>query len=108
MLKAETTKLKENKVNLEDFLHETTWLKKEVHAHIKGFGDFNNRLKTTENYIHKYEPLRCQVMITETLESTLGQIERKKLKAFNRVMFNRLDKAILDDEGEPAVLELIK
>ena len=52
--------------------------------------DFENSLKSIENYVQKYLPIRTQNSITEALVNVLPRANIKRLKVFNEAKYSLL------------------
>jgi len=64
-------------------------------------------LQTIENFLEKYQPLRTQYIITETLEAVIGSKERRRLEKYDQEKFGLLYKVILEDSNLPDIMRLI-
>lgn len=72
----------------------------------------HNSLQQLENYVEKYQPLRIQQQITETLAYCLDRRAKARLADYDRRESNKLRKTIMSDIGNPRlkkeVLDLIQ
>ena len=52
-----------------------------------------------DNYLEKYMPVRCQMLINETLRSVLGGKERRRLELYDNEKNALLYDNLLNDDG---------
>lgn len=60
-----------------------------------------NQFQMIENFVDKYQPVRMQSLIGETLMNVLDVTGLEKLKAYERQIIGRMHDVILEDNGVP-------
>ncbi len=66
-----------------------------------------NELRSMQNWIEKYEPLKVQHQITDTLASCLNRKAKQKLGEYDIHVCETLREQILSDFGNPAIHERV-
>ena len=56
-----------------------------------------NASHTLENYMEKYQPIRTQCLITDTLNAVLAARERKRLENYDTEKMSLFYKGVLED-----------
>lgn len=64
-----------------------------------------NHCVALDNYLDKYQPLRVQGMIGETLEACLTGAERRNHELYLSDKISLLYKIVLEDSGEGANIQ---
>jgi hypothetical protein len=67
-----------------------------------------NHCSTLDNYLEKYMPIHVQTMINDTLMSTLGGRERRRLELYDSDKNALLYQQLLMDDGTGKVQELMR
>ena len=62
-----------------------------------------NNLKAVENWVEKYEPLRVQHQISETLNQCLDRKAKAKLVEYDKKVCMDLRDTIFHDAGSPSI-----
>ena len=65
----------------------------------------NNHTIALDNYLDKYQPVRMQQMIAETLEATLTGVERRNHELYNNDKTSLFYRLILSDEEEGSSIQ---
>lgn len=63
--------------------------------------------RALENWLEKYEPLKVQHLITDTLAACLNRKSKQKLGEYDLRQCDKLRQAILDDFGNPSFKEKV-
>lgn len=63
--------------------------------------------RALENWLEKYEPLKVQHLITDTLSACLNRKSKQKLGEYDLRQCEKLRQAILDDFGNPSFKERV-
>jgi len=63
--------------------------------------------RALENWLEKYEPLKVQHLITDTLAACLNRKSKQKLGEYDLRQCEKLRQAILDDFGNPSFKERV-
>ena len=64
-----------------------------------------NEVKTLDNWIEKYEPLRTQNQVSQTLSAILTGKEKKRLTDYDDMLFTKLYDVVLLDDGRPDIVK---
>lgn len=67
-----------------------------------------NHCSTLDNYLEKYMPIHVQTIINDTLMSTLGGRERRRLELYDSDKNSLLYQQLLTDDGTGKVQELMR
>ena len=60
-----------------------------------------NQFQMIENYVEKYQPIKMQSLIGETLSSILDVSGLEKLKAYEKQVVGNMHDIVLQDNGIP-------
>lgn len=106
-LKKDTLKLE--KVKLEANIFSTTVqpIQKLQQEHEVRISDNKNHCETIDSYLDKYQPIRTQFLIQETLESVLSSKDKRKLEAYSTEKFQILYNGILHGDNYDSTQRLI-
>ena len=66
-----------------------------------------NEVRTMQNWIEKYEPLKVQHQITDTLASCLNRKAKQKLGEYDIHVCESLREQILQDFGNPGIQDRV-
>ena len=66
-----------------------------------------NELRTMQNWIEKYEPLKVQHQIADTLASCLNRKAKQKLGEYDIHVCETLREQILSDFGNPVIQDRV-
>lgn len=69
--------------------------------------ELKNLTKSLENWIEKYQPLKIQHQITDTLRECLNRKGKMKLVDYDRQVCETLRSRILTDMGNPLLKEKV-
>ena len=76
--------------------------------HSKTLQDHHNHTLTIENFIEKYLPIKIQNQISNTVKVITDKKFKKHLEEFEATKFEELHSAIIEDDGDPALMEEMK
>jgi NCAIR mutase (PurE)-related protein len=99
--------LQDNKVESDKYRKDQTGLNEQISAITKQIEKIVNEQKTMENWIEKYEPLKVQHQITETLGSCLSRKAKQKLGEYDLSACDAYREKILSDHGNPSIKQKI-
>ena len=80
---------------------------KDLEQDIKLFKCLNHCL-TLDNYLEKYQPIRMQSLINETLRSVLSGKERRRLELYDNEKNGLLYQRLLHDDGSGRIAEMMR
>lgn len=69
------------------------------------FESLKNELVSMENWVEKYQPLRLQNQICESVCQVLHKKQRRKLKAISEGISSTLREEVFRDVGHPRLQE---
>lgn len=100
----ETKELKHVKQEKSIYEKEMQRCKSEIQKCLYSIQDLHRSLQATDNYLEKYQPIKLQNFITETISNV---IENKKvlgrLLKYDIELYKILHQRIIDDEGVPTL-----
>lgn len=99
--------LEKSKCDQSMFDEVTKHMLEQLKRHNNEIFENSNQSSTIENYLEKYQPIRTQIMITDTLNSISQKSERKRLENYDTEKMALLYKVILEDQGVASILRLI-
>lgn len=99
--------LNDKKVELEFFRESQDEMKNIVGELSKKLDSNVNEMRTLQNWIEKYEPLKVQHQITDTLASCLNRKAKQKLGEYDIHVCETLREQILSDFGNPAIQDRV-
>ena len=82
-------------------------LKDTLHQFDMRLDDLRDSQKSMQNWIEKYEPLKVQHQITDTLAVCINRKARIKLAEYDLGKCAQLREGILTDHGVPSIREKI-
>ena len=108
MLERAKIELFQSKTDVTTFEMNVKRIDEKLHALDENVNSTENHCVKLDNYLVKYQPVRLQSMISETLEACLTGIERRNHELYAQDKIGLLYSIILQDEAEsPGILKMI-
>eukprot|EP00347_Sterkiella_histriomuscorum_P021638 403333283 len=104
-LQVDTLKLSSQKLDRNLFDDEHIQVSRTLAEHTHQLLEVVNNAQTVDNYIEKYQQIRFQHQLTETLMSVLSQKERRRLEHYDSEKMALLYKCVLDDNSTLANIQ---
>lgn len=105
LVKKDIIDLTNDKLNLSLYKDDQRNLLESCTMLMKETDQVKNTLKALESWVEKYQPLRTQHQITNTLNECLNRKAREKLQVYDFTISNELREKILSDLGSPSLRE---
>ena len=87
------------KLNKSEFAKKAKMIDLKALEHDVKIFKVQNHTSTLDNYLEKYMPIHVQTMINDTLMSTLGGRERRRLELYDSDKNSLLYQQLLLDDG---------
>ena len=89
------------KLDKNEFTHDTKMIEEQFKQIGFALGDLNNNIKSTDNFMEKYQPIKFLQLLIESLSHILDKKQIKKLEDFQQIKYKSLHGTILEDNGLP-------
>ena len=98
-LENERVQLESNKCEKEEFYINLKRIDATLHTLAENMQNTDNHCVALDNFMNKYQPVRVQNMIDETLDATLTGEERRNHELYAQDKISLLYKIVLEDTG---------
>lgn len=106
-LKKDTIKLETQKLDESLFISTIGPVQKQLVEHESRVSNNLNHCETIDSYLDKYQPIRTQFLIQETLEAVLSSKDKRKLEVYSSEKFQILYNGILHGDNYDSTQRLI-